>query len=50
VRTSIETRRLILCPSELGDIEEAFAWFGDPIVMRFVHSSLTLLWPNLAPG
>ena len=35
VRTTIETRRLILRPFESGDVEAAFAWFGDPIVMRF---------------
>ena len=35
LRTSIETRRLILRPFESGDVEAAFAWFGDPIVMRF---------------
>jgi hypothetical protein len=35
VRTSIETRRLILRPFESGDVEAAFAWFGDPRVMRF---------------
>ena len=35
VRTTIETRRLILRPFESGDAEAAFAWFGDPIVMRF---------------
>src|SRR6266850_4670426 len=35
VRTSIETRRLILRPFESGDVEVAFAWFGDPSVMRF---------------
>jgi len=35
VRTVIETRRLILRPFESGDVEAAFAWFGDPIVMRF---------------
>ena len=35
VRTSIETSRLILRPFESGDVEAAFAWFGDPIVMRF---------------
>jgi hypothetical protein len=40
----------MLRPSESGDIEEVSAWFGDAIVMRFVHSSLTLLWPNKAPG
>ena|SRR5258707_1883937 len=35
VRTTIETRRLILRPFEADDVEAAFAWFGDPIVMRF---------------
>ena len=30
-----ETRRLILRPFESDDVEAAFAWFGDPIVMRF---------------
>src|SRR5437667_10226065 len=35
VRATIETRRLVLRPFESGDVEAAFAWFGDPIVMRF---------------
>jgi RimJ/RimL family protein N-acetyltransferase len=35
VRTLIETGRLILRPFESGDVDAAFAWFGDPIVMRF---------------
>ena len=35
VRTLIETRRLILRPFESDDVDAAFAWFGDPIVMRF---------------
>ena len=35
MRTTIETRRLILRPFESGDAEAAFAWFGDAIVMRF---------------
>jgi RimJ/RimL family protein N-acetyltransferase len=35
VQPTIETSRLILRPFELGDVEAAFAWFGDPIVMRF---------------
>src|SRR5260370_20472574 len=35
VRTTIQTSRLILRPFESGDVEAAFAWFGDPIVMRF---------------
>lgn len=35
MRTSIETRRLILRPFEPADVEAAFGWFGDPIVMRF---------------
>ncbi len=35
LRTSIETRRLILRPFESDDVEAAFAWFGNPIVMRF---------------
>jgi RimJ/RimL family protein N-acetyltransferase len=33
--TTIETRRLILRPFESGDVELAFAWFADPIIMRF---------------
>ena len=36
LRTSMETRRLILRPFELEDAEAAFVWFGDPIVMRFI--------------
>jgi ribosomal-protein-alanine N-acetyltransferase len=35
VRAIIETSRLILRPFESSDAEAAFAWFGDPIVMRF---------------
>ena len=35
VRTTIETHRLILRPFEPGDVEAAFGWFGDAIVMRF---------------
>jgi len=35
VRATIETSRLILRPFESSDAEAAFAWFGDPIVMRF---------------
>jgi RimJ/RimL family protein N-acetyltransferase len=31
----METRRLILRPFESEDAEAAYAWFGDPIVMRF---------------
>ena len=38
MRTLIETRRLILRPFESDDVEAAFAWFGDPIVMRFTPS------------
>ena len=37
-RTLIETRRLILRPFEMDDVEAAFTWFGDPIVMRFTPS------------
>ncbi len=35
MRTTIETSRLILRPFETGDVEAAFTWFGNPIVMRF---------------
>src|SRR5216684_1264030 len=35
VRSTIETRRLILRQFEPGDVEAAFGWFGDAIVMRF---------------
>lgn len=38
MRTVIETRRLILRPFESEDVEAAFAWFGDPIVMGFTPS------------
>ncbi len=34
----IETERLILRPFEVADAETAFAWFGDPVVMRFTPS------------
>jgi RimJ/RimL family protein N-acetyltransferase len=39
VRATIETDRLVLRPFESGDVEAAFAWFGDPIVtdlQRFI--------------
>jgi ribosomal-protein-alanine N-acetyltransferase len=35
MRLKIETSRLILRPFEPTDAEAAFAWFGDPVVMRF---------------
>src|SRR5260370_28807311 len=35
VQATFETSRLILRPFELGDVESAFGWFGDPTVMRF---------------
>jgi len=35
MRARIETRRLILRPFEPTDVEAAFGWFGDPVVMRF---------------
>jgi len=35
VQVTLETSRLILRPFESGDVEAAFGWFGDPIVMRF---------------
>jgi|SRR5215472_8995684 len=35
---AIETERLILRPFEVADSETAFAWFGDPVVMRFTPS------------
>ena len=35
VKATLETSRLILRPFESGDVEPAFGWFGDPIVMRF---------------
>lgn len=31
----IETERLVLRPFETSDAQSAFAWFGDPVVMRF---------------
>ena len=33
---TIETSRLILRPFEEDDAQEAFQWFGDPLVMEFV--------------
>jgi [ribosomal protein S5]-alanine N-acetyltransferase len=36
--TLIETPRLIMRPFEAADAEEAFVWFGDPHVMRYVPS------------
>src|SRR5713101_2737570 len=38
MKATLETSRLILRPFEPGDIEAAFGWFGDPIVMRFTPS------------
>jgi len=38
VKVTLETSRLILRPFESGDVEAAFGWFGDPIVMRFTPS------------
>ena len=35
MQTTLETGRLILRPFDSGDVEAAFGWFGDPIVMRF---------------
>ncbi len=35
VNVTLETRRLILRPFRPSDVEAAFGWFGDPIVMRF---------------
>jgi len=35
VRATIETSRLILRPFESNDVDAAFTWFGNPIVMRF---------------
>ena len=32
--TVIETPRLLMRPFELADVDAAFAWFGDPQVMR----------------
>ena len=38
MRATIQTGRLVLRPFESGHVEAAFAWFGDPIVMRFTPS------------
>ena len=38
MQVTLETSRLILRPFESGDVEAAFGWFGDPIVMRFTPS------------
>ncbi len=35
MKATLETSRLILRPFESRDVEAAFSWFGDPIVMRF---------------
>jgi|SRR5215472_7055041 len=35
MRTEIHTARLILRPFQPSDIEAAFTWFGDPVVMQF---------------
>jgi len=39
VRVAIETSRLVMRPFKPEDVEAAFTWFGDPVVMRFVPSS-----------
>jgi RimJ/RimL family protein N-acetyltransferase len=36
----IETERLVMRPFEEADVEEAFRWFGDPEVMRFIVSGV----------
>jgi [ribosomal protein S5]-alanine N-acetyltransferase len=35
MRDRIETERITLRPFEPSDLEAAFGWFGDPVVMRF---------------
>ena len=35
MKPTLETSRLILRPFASGDVEAAFGWFGDPVVMRF---------------
>ncbi len=35
MQATLETSRLILRPFQSGDVEAAFGWFGDPVVMRF---------------
>jgi len=35
MRTEIQTARLILRPFHPSDVEAAFTWFGDPVVMQF---------------
>jgi [ribosomal protein S5]-alanine N-acetyltransferase len=35
MRTQIETARLVLRPFQPSDVEAAFTWFGDPVVMQF---------------
>lgn len=35
MQNRMETNRLILRPFEPADVEAAFRWFGDPVVMRF---------------
>ncbi len=39
MQTRMETRRLILRPFEPADLEAAFGWFGDPVVMWFTVTS-----------
>jgi len=34
MRTEIRTARLILRPFQSSDVEAAFTWFGDPVVMQ----------------
>ncbi len=35
MRTQIESARLVLRPFQPSDVEAAFTWFGDPVVMQF---------------
>lgn len=36
----IETERLTLRPFEASDAASAFAWLGDPVVMRFTPTGV----------
>lgn len=38
MQATIETSRLVLRPFNSSDAEAAFAWFSDPMVMRFIPS------------
>ena len=42
MRATLETNRLVLRPFASADVEAAFVWFGDPVVMRFTPTGADL--------